>query len=1032
MLLLTIKAGPVHSFVALQRLSLLACFALFLAGAPATAQIAFEEATAQAGIDYVGPSWGAAWGDYNGDGLPDVWVSNHGEKPNLYVNQGNGQFVNVARDIWSLARQDTHGAGWADIDNDGDEDLIELQDGGSRNHSNRLYLNDSGNGILEVAQFTGLDAPFIRGRTPLWFDWDNDGLLDLFVPSSKRQSDPVGGTTLFRQVRTAGAMPFFEHANSLVGLSLTGSVDFGVLSDFNGDGQLDLHVHDGSRFPLEIFDTTSVPFVDLTDDTPVTATHSTLDAAVADFTGDLIPDIYIVRGEASGFQQVGDRYIGAQISSPNGVETGLEIHTPGDLIVTFGSPWKFANLGFELFSGPGDPIPVGGTLFFSASDPTNWGIEDHVPGIERGVFFGYDPIEEVWTVLLSSLRTTLHFEMTSNSDIAQVNALGFDPNQEPPPDRFLVGGDGFSDATAGSGIQGASWGRGVAAGDFDNDGDQDVFIVAAGAAGNRENVVYENLGDGQFQLVPAGAGAGGAVMGHGDATAIADYDGDGFLDLFVTNGKSPPPFDQSGPSQLFRNLGNDNHWIEIDLEGVQSNRNGIGATVHLTADGTQQIREQNAGVHYRAQNHQRLHFGLGSARYADRIHVRWPSGIEQEIERLPSDSIVRIIEASHPSPKDAPSEAQKAQGGVFLWKETLDGPYHVRVTGVGTDPDYTIRILADQAFDAVSTVDLSGGTALESTPNYVAIAGSPTGAEHGFDFVLPAGARALVSVLRDDRPNPRHLRLGATAEPLAPSGWVLDPQELGEIPDFDPGVDLGLFVGTDASGDAFLGRWNGDGRVHKMELSLFSSEILTGASPVRFESTGDAFAAEPFAVDAQGLVNVGWDGVHVPLDPTPWLALTYLQDGIFQPHRVNPTSGGLGHPNASSLPGNDAEGEADFDSGQQANLFLWRDGDVWKFRAAAGGARARYTGRLRASQPPTRLTPIGLEASDVLEANSANEVVFDFVMANRAIDGFDVEFPVGTEVFLDLGDNGASQAQRIRVGEQAWPIEALPLELTGR
>ena len=66
------------------------------------------------------------------------------------------------------------------------------------------------------------------------------------------------------------------------------------------------------------------------------------------------------------------------------------------------------------------------------------------------------------------------------------------------------------------------------------------------------------------------------ALGRGDAASVADYDGDGFLDLLVTNGTSKSPFELDGPTFLFRNLGNANHWIEIDLEGGISNRDGVG------------------------------------------------------------------------------------------------------------------------------------------------------------------------------------------------------------------------------------------------------------------------------------------------------------------------------------------------------------------------------------------------------------------------------------------------------------------------
>jgi hypothetical protein len=129
---------------------------------------------------------------------------------------------------------------------------------------------------------------------------------------------------------------------------------------------------------------------------------------------------------------------------------------------------------------------------------------------------------------------------------------------------------------------------------------------------------------------------------------VADYDRDGFLDLFVTNGNGAPPFFEDGPHQLFRNHGSGSHWIEIDLEGTVSNRDGIGAEIVLEAGGISQLRVQGGGIHRRSQNHQRIHFGLGKNRRVDRLTVRWPSGITQRLENVDADQVLLIREALAP------------------------------------------------------------------------------------------------------------------------------------------------------------------------------------------------------------------------------------------------------------------------------------------------------------------------------------------------------------------------------------------------
>jgi hypothetical protein len=147
--------------------------------------------------------------------------------------------------------------------------------------------------------------------------------------------------------------------------------------------------------------------------------------------------------------------------------------------------------------------------------------------------------------------------------------------------------------------------------------------------------------------VAKAADAAGSRLGRGDIVVTADYNQDGFLDLFVTNGKDPDsPFNTDGPHQLFRNRGNSNHWLEVDLKGTVSNRDGIGARVMVKTGDKMQIREQRGGMHRLSQNHQRLHFGLGPYANVDKLEIHWPSGRIQHIENIRANQILQIQEAA--------------------------------------------------------------------------------------------------------------------------------------------------------------------------------------------------------------------------------------------------------------------------------------------------------------------------------------------------------------------------------------------------
>ena len=113
--------------------------------------------------------------------------------------------------------------------------------------------------------------------------------------------------------------------------------------------------------------------------------------------------------------------------------------------------------------------------------------------------------------------------------------------------------------------------------------------------------------------------------------------GDGFLDLLVANLDQPPV--------LLKNSGNDNRWLEVQLVGLQSNRDGIGARLTLTAGGSHQIREVHSGTSFLSQNSLVAHFGLGRHQRVDELQVRWPSGIVQTLTDLPVNRMIMVTEA---------------------------------------------------------------------------------------------------------------------------------------------------------------------------------------------------------------------------------------------------------------------------------------------------------------------------------------------------------------------------------------------------
>jgi hypothetical protein len=173
--------------------------------------------------------------------------------------------------------------------------------------------------------------------------------------------------------------------------------------------------------------------------------------------------------------------------------------------------------------------------------------------------------------------------------------------------------------------------------DYDNDGDVDIF-KANGALKHlygQESQMFENDGTGKFTDISPGKYFSSEYVGRG--ACIGDYDNDGDLDIFVVNLNSPAVF-------LRNNKGNLNNWILIKLTGTTSNRDGVGARVRLTAGGKTQTNQKKSTTGYLSQNDPRLHFGLGKNENIERIEIIWPSGKKQTLENIKANQILDIKE----------------------------------------------------------------------------------------------------------------------------------------------------------------------------------------------------------------------------------------------------------------------------------------------------------------------------------------------------------------------------------------------------
>ena len=622
----------------------------------------FQDVTQSAGLGgYRGMTHGAAWGDYDGDGLPDLYVTNHLNQARLFRNLGGDRFADVTAQVLSPAQTggDKHGAAWADFDNDGRLDLVQLTGAvqGTGAEPKRL-LHNTGGSFEYVAAALGVDNPEGRTRMPLWVDLNGDGRLDLFEGAERRLDDLTPPRVFLQQ--SAGG---FGPADAALPLRARGA-PFCVVTQLGGNDKpaLVCRLMD-PKAAVQVFDLSSMPARTL-DLLPQTAFE---DVVAADFDNDGHMDLLLARKNPAGAVAFGR-------PAPNRLVASVAIDQ-----AHAGQP-----MGFNFRSGgpleakiatqnQGNPItPERVHLGKAGTHPTGlaFAVTPEIgvagaatPGSQPGVRIGFAPPDR-WTVSITASAEALaagrpkvqdvQMSITATQPIDEVEAVGPTAAEEAPLRLFMNRGDRLVEEGDKRGLNKPLVSAvNVVAADFDNDMNIDLFVLASGDIGAHRNLLLLNDGKGHFRPVKNAGGASDPLGGVGDSVTTVDFDGDGFVDLLIASGGSMgrslglPA--EAGGYRLYRNVANNgNHWLEIDLVGTKSNRDGIGAVVRASAGGVTQMRVQDGGVHERGQNHARLHFGLAKNAKVDKLTVHWPSGTVQELRDVKADQVLRVLEPAAP------------------------------------------------------------------------------------------------------------------------------------------------------------------------------------------------------------------------------------------------------------------------------------------------------------------------------------------------------------------------------------------------
>ena len=501
------------------------------------------------------------------------------------------------------------GAAAADFDRDGHTDIYVTRLDGPD-----VLFRNLGNGrFADWSANAGLDEFDLHSNGAVWLDADRDGDMDLYVTTiaDKRFylfiNDGAGNFT--EEAMSRGAAIESEQPHS--GFSI-------AVGDYDLDGWIDIHVSEWGASSL-------IPAGDLS--------HARLLRNLGSAAPGHFEDVTVAAGV------VLDDVRSQSEKSIEVLGTGQASRGPFAFASAFtdldGDGWPdltaVSDYGHtRLFWNNGDGTFTDGTVTASVGSDKNG------MGSTFGDYDGDGDLDWFVTSIFSASDECLSSE-------------GCDPRDATGNRLYRnEGGRRFSDATDMASVRDGGWGWGAVFFDFDNDGDLDLSMVNGMHHEDIENPqldymrLWENTGDGPMREIARSIGLDHEAAGKGVLTL--DYDGDGDLDLFIVN--------TGGAPRLYRNDGgNENGWIRLRLEGVESDPAGLGArvTVSPILGGPTQLREIGVRSHFLGQSEITEHFGLGSEiESVDRITIRWPvSGKVTVLENVPANTTIVVNEAEN-------------------------------------------------------------------------------------------------------------------------------------------------------------------------------------------------------------------------------------------------------------------------------------------------------------------------------------------------------------------------------------------------
>jgi hypothetical protein len=501
------------------------------------------------------------------------------------------------------------------------------------------------------------------------FDYDGDGLIDIYFPNGTPlpgcKTDKPPRHALYRNLGDWHFQDVTERAGvacKAYGMGVT-------IGDHDNDGHLDVYL---SNFGPNVFyhNQGNGTFIDVTRRAGVAR-----DGRVTGEEG-------VTKGEMVGagacfLDADGDGHLDLYVG--NYMRLDCATHVPRTLlgIPSYPNPPEYSPMPDSLYRNNGDgtfkdvsgPSGIaacaGRSMGMICADYDNDGRTDVFVcnDVQENFLFrnhGHGTFKEVG--LVAGVATNCRGEVLANMavDCGDFNNDGlldfYTTNYWGQWPMLLQNyGDGsFADVTtatnAGAGLQPfVNWGCGFV--DFDNDGHLDLFVVNGHTEDNIElrnrsvcyrcrNTLFRNTGTGKLVDVTAVAGDGLSPAHAGRGVAFDDLDNDGDIDVVILNSRERPTILRN----MLNELGPKNHWLQIRLQGVKTNRDGVGAQVTVVAGDLRQLTEVHSGRGYQSHWGSRLHFGLGLREKVDRIELRWIGGGAEIYENIQADRLITITE----------------------------------------------------------------------------------------------------------------------------------------------------------------------------------------------------------------------------------------------------------------------------------------------------------------------------------------------------------------------------------------------------